>query len=248
MPSTIDVKELHVSYNGNEVIKGIDLSIPPEKVTAIIGPSGCGKTTFLRCLNRLSERTKGCKTRGRICLNGEDIQQLDPILLRRRVGMVFQKPNPFPMSVRENVLYGIKANHHRKGDYGSLVESSLVKAALWEELKDRLEDNAFVLSLGQQQRLCIARSLATSPDVILMDEPASSLDPISKSQLESSILSIKGEYTVIIVTHNMQEALRVSDYIAFIWLGELVEFGETNKVFESPRREETREYIAGKFG
>lgn len=247
MPDTIDIKELHVSYNGNKVLKGIDLSIPPGKVTALIGPSGCGKTTLLRCLNRLSELIKGCKTQGSILLDGEDIRQMDPTLLRRRVGMVFQKPNPFPMSVRENVLYGVKANHHRNGDYRSLVESSLLKAALWEELKNRLEHNAFALSLGQQQRLCIARSLAISPDVILMDEPASSLDPTSTSRLESTIRSLREEYTVVIVTHNMQQAQRVSDYTGFIYLGELVEFGETSQVFESPQREETKEYIAGKF-
>ncbi|MBT9166433.1 MAG: Phosphate import ATP-binding protein PstB 3 [Chloroflexi bacterium] len=252
MPGTIDIKELHVSYNGIKVIKGIDLSIPPGKVTALIGPSGCGKTTLLRCLNRLSSLIKGCKTKGKIYLDGEDIQQMDAVLLRRRVGMVFQKPNPFPMSVRENVLYGLKANnndnHHRRADYGPLVESSLVKAALWEELKDRLEHNAFALSLGQQQRLCFARSLAISPDIILLDEPASSLDPISASQLESSILSIKEECTVVIVTHNLPQALRVSDYVAFIYLGELVEFGETSKVFKSPQSQKTREYIGGKFG
>ena len=243
----IDIKELHVSYNGIEVLKGIDLSIPPGKVTALIGPSGCGKTTLLRCLNRLSELIKGCKTQGKILLAGEDIRQMDPTLLRRRVGMVFQKPNPFPMSVRENVLYGVKANHHHNADYRSLVESSLVKAALWEELKDRLGHNAFALSLGQQQRLCIARSLAISPDVILMDEPASSLDPTSTSKLESTIRSLREEYTVVIVTHNMQQAQRVSDYTGFIYLGELVEFGETSQIFESPQREETKEYIAGKF-
>ena len=245
--SAIDIKGLRVSYGGNPVVKGIDLAIPPGQVTAIIGPSGCGKTTVLRCLNRLIELTDGCTVEGHIFLDGEDIQRMDPVLLRRRVGIVFQKPNPFPMSVRENVLYGVKAVR-RKTDHNAVVQSCLTKAALWDEIQDRLGDHAFALSVGQQQRLCIARTLAVSPKVVLLDEPAASLDPASAARVESSITALRGEYTVVIVTHNMQQARRVSDYTAFIYLGELVEFGETQQVFEAPRTPETQRYIAGQFG
>jgi phosphate transport system ATP-binding protein len=180
-------------------------------------------------------------------LAGESVLDMDPIRLRRKVGMVFQKPNPFPMSVRENVLYGIKAAK-QKVDHGEVVKTSLTKAAIWDELKDRLEDNAFRLSVGQQQRVCIARTLATSPSVILMDEPAAALDPSSAAKVEASINSFRDDYTVVIVTHNMQQAVRVSDYTAFLFLGELVEFGETAQVFNNPQRTETREYVAGRFG
>ena len=245
--SGVEIKGLRVSYGGNPVVKGVDLAIPPGYVTAIIGPSGCGKTTILRCLNRLIELAGGCTVEGGIYLDDEDIQRMDPVLLRRKVGMVFQKPNPFPMSVRDNVLYGVKAVR-MKTDHNAVVESCLKKAALWEEIKDRLHDHAFALSVGQQQRLCIARTLAVSPKVILLDEPAASLDPSSAARVESSIMAMRGEYTVVIVTHNMQQARRVSDYTAFIYLGELVEFGETQQVFESPKRQETAAYIAGQFG
>ncbi|MGQ9675499.1 MAG: phosphate ABC transporter ATP-binding protein [Chloroflexota bacterium] len=245
--SGIKIKALRVSYSGTEVVKGIDLVLPPGKVTAIIGPSGCGKTTVLRCLNRLSEMTKGCRVEGEILLDGQDILRVDPILLRRKVGMVFQKPNPFPMSIRENVLYGVKATK-LKVDHDLVVKYCLMKAALWNEVKDRLSDHASALSLGQQQRLCIARALAVSPRVILMDEPAASLDPGSAARVETSIVAMKGRYTVAIVTHNMQQARRVSDYTAFMYLGELVEFGETGQVFDRPQRAETKAYIAGRFG
>jgi phosphate transport system ATP-binding protein len=247
MPSGVEIKELSVAYNGNRVLKGIDMSILPGKITALIGPSGCGKTTLLRCINRLSEMTRGCKVEGQIQLDHEEIHQMDPIVLRRKIGMVFQKPNPFPMSIRENILYGIKASK-MKVDHAEVVESALTKAGIWEEIKDRLNDHAFGLSVGQQQRVCIARCLAISPDVVLMDEPAASLDPSSAAKVESSILDMKDEYTIIIVTHNMQQARRVSDHTAFMFLGDIVEYGETSQVFNHPSRQETRAYIDGVFG
>ncbi len=247
MPSSIEIENVSISYNGTKVVKNLTLSIPPAKVTAIIGPSGCGKTTLLRSINRLSEVTDGCKVEGKILLDGQDIYRMDPVLLRRKIGMVFQKPNPFPKSVRDNVLYGVKATKIN-ADHQDVVKINLEKAALWNEVKDRLHENAFSLSIGQQQRLCLARCLAVSPDVILMDEPASSLDPLSTSRIESSILSMKGEFTVVIVTHNMQQARRVADYTIFMYLGELVECGETQILFENPKREETREYLQGRFG
>jgi phosphate transport system ATP-binding protein len=249
MQNGIDIKELNVSFNGKCVLEDIHLQIPPGKVTAIIGPSGCGKTTLLRCLNRLSELTRGCKVEGEILLDGQNILRMDPISLRRKVGMVFQKPNPFPMSVRENILYGLKANgNHRNHNGNEVVKQCLTKSALWDELKDRLKDNAGDLSLGQQQRLCIARSLAVSPEVMLMDEPAASLDPVSTTKLEETIAAMKGEYTQIIVTHNMQQAQRVSDYVAFIYLGRVIEFNAADKIFNEPEKPETRAYIAGKMG
>jgi len=244
-PGGIEINDLEVYYGSSEILKGINLVFPPGKVTAIIGPSGCGKTTLLRCLNRLSELAHGCKVKGQIRLDNEDIFKIDPMLLRRRVGMVFQKPNPFPKSIRENILYGVKALK-LDCDHDAAVKSCLEKSALWEELKDRLHHNAFALSIGQQQRLCIARSLAVAPEVILLDEPASSLDPVSTAKLETSILSMKGEYTQIIVTHNMNEALKVSDYVAFMYGGRLVEFGETDNIFNHPHKQETRDYISGK--
>jgi phosphate transport system ATP-binding protein len=244
-PGGIEVKGLRVSYGQNTVLKGIDLVFPSGKVTAIIGPSGCGKTTLLRCLNRLSELAHGCKVEGQILLDNKDIFKMDPMLLRRRVGMVFQKPNPFPKSIKENVLYGVKAIK-MKCDHDATVKSCLEKAALWSELGGRLHESAFALSIGQQQRLCIARSLAVAPEVILLDEPASSLDPVSTIKLETSILAMKGEYTQIIVTHNMNEALKVSDYVAFLYSGNLIEFGETQEVFNNAKKAETKDYITGK--
>ena len=244
-PGGIEVKGLGVYYGKNQVLKDINIIFPPGKVTAIIGPSGCGKTTLLRCLNRLSELAHGCKVEGQILLDNEDILKMDPMLLRRRVGMVFQKPNPFPKSIKENVLYGVKAIK-MKCDHEATVKACLEKAALWDELGGRLNHSAFALSIGQQQRLCIARSLAVVPEVILLDEPASSLDPISTVKLETSILAMKGEYTQIIVTHNMNEALKVSDYVAFLYSGKLIEFGETQKVFNNSEKAETRDYITGK--
>jgi phosphate transport system ATP-binding protein len=247
MTSGLEIRGLRVAYGGKEVLKGIDLDVEPGKITALIGPSGCGKTTLLRCINRLSELTRGCTVKGSIRLDGKDIREMDPMLLRRRVGMVFQKPNPFPMSIRENILYGIKAAKETV-DEERVIQRSLERAAIWEEIRERLGDNAFRLSVGQQQRVCIARALAIAPTVVLMDEPAAALDPSSAARVEASIKAMKGDYTVVIVTHNMQQALRVSDYVAFIYLGELVEYGETEAVFKAPRNPVTSEYIAGRFG
>jgi phosphate transport system ATP-binding protein len=246
MPNVIDVEKLHVFFDKSEIIKGVNLAIHHKKVTAIIGPSGCGKTTLLRCLNRLSESTNGCKIQGFIRLDGEDIRRMDPVLLRRRVGMVFQKPNPFPMSIRGNILYGVKATR-LKVDHEITVEASLRKAALWDELKDRLNDNAFSLSVGQQQRLCIARVLAVQPEVILMDEPCSSLDPLSTLKIEELVQELKREYTVVTVTHNMQQAARISDCTVFLFMGELVEQGPTVEFFTNPRDKRSEEYITGRF-
>lgn len=247
MASGLEIRDLEVSYNGNKVLKGINMDIAAGKVTALIGPSGCGKTTLLRCVNRLIEMSPTARIKGEIILDDENVLQIDPMLLRRKVGMVFQKPNPFPMSIRENVLYGVKAAG-LKVDQQRLVQSCLMRAAIWDDLKDRLGDNATGLSIGQQQRLCIARCLATSPEVLLMDEPAASLDPSSAAKVEDSIMAMKGEYTVLIVTHNMQQARRISDKTAFMYLGEIVEFGDTERVFHHPQRVETQDYIQGRFG
>jgi phosphate transport system ATP-binding protein len=244
---SIELRQLRVSYRQHTVLKGIDLKFMPGKVTAIVGPSGCGKTTLLRCLNRLSDVTDGCNVEGDALLDGQSIFQFDPVLLRRRVGMVFQKPNPFPMSIRENVVYGVKAQAKYKGSYLTLVQSCLETAVLWDEVKDRLGASALTLSLGQQQRLCIARALAVSPEVVLMDEPAASLDPVSTAKLENGILAMKGKYTVIIVTHDVREARTISDFTAFLHEGELVEFGETQQVFENPAKELTKAYIGGRL-
>ena len=245
LPGGIEIKNLEVSYGKNAVIRGIDIVFPPGKVTAIIGPSGCGKTTLLRCLNRLSELNPGCRVKGQILLDGEDILKMDPMLLRRKVGMVFQRANPFPKSIKENILYGVKAIK-LKCDHDSTVRTCLEKAALWEEVRGRLHESAFALSIGQQQRLCIARTLAISPEVILLDEPAAALDPVSTGILEESIIAMKGEYTQVIVTHNMNEAKKISDYVAFLYNGKLLEFGETEKIFDSPEQEMTQQYISGK--
>jgi phosphate transport system ATP-binding protein len=243
MPGAIAIRDLHVSYGANEVIKGVDLDVEPGSVTAIIGPSGCGKSTLLRCVNRLTDLTPGCSVRGDIRLDGEEILKMDPVLLRRRIGMVFQRPNPFPMSIKENVAYGVRAQGGFKGDLRAHAEQVLTTAAIWHEVKGRLGDPAMSLSLGQQQRLCIARALAVSPKVLLMDEPAASLDPRSTSELESSIVAMKGEYTVMIVTHDMREALQVSDYTAYMNEGKIVEFAETRKLFSQPAQEATRQYL-----
>jgi phosphate transport system ATP-binding protein len=238
----LEIDGLRASYGRTEVIKGVDLSITAGQVLAIVGPSGCGKTTLLRCLNRLTPSS--CRISGRIALDGVETRKIDPVLLRRRVGMVFQKPNPFPMSIRENVLYGLKAQGKGRSLHTSALESSLTTAALWHEVKDRLHDSAHALSLGQQQRLCIARALAVSPEVILMDEPAASLDPNATAELESSIVAMKGQYTVVLVTHDIGEARRVSDTVAYLRGGELVEFGETEQMFNAPREAATREYLS----
>jgi phosphate transport system ATP-binding protein len=228
------------------------MDILPQKVTALIGPSGCGKSTFLRCLNRMNDRIPKTRVVGRIHLNNEDIYAPDVDLadLRRRVGMVFQKPNPFPQSVYDNVAFGprVLGMAHRRADLDEMVEWSLVQTGLLEEVKDRLSDNAMSLSLGQQQRLCLSRVLAVKPEVILMDEPASALDPIATSTIEALIDELKKQYTIVIVTHNMQQAARVSDYTGFFWLGELIEFSETPIMFTRPQKELTEGYITGRMG
>ena len=245
MAGVVETRDLRVAYGAAEVIKGIDLTIAPGTVLAVVGPSGCGKTTLLRCLNRMT--TSGAKISGEIFLDGEPTLRMDPVLLRRRIGMVFQKPNPFPMSIRENVLYGVKAQGGtKKSAYKGVVEASLTKAALWHEVKDRLDQSAMALSLGQQQRLCIARSLAVQPEVILMDEPAASLDPTSTAELEDSIIAMKGTYTVVVVTHDIDEARRVSDHTAYLSAGNVVEFGTTQQVFTDARNRETRAYLGGR--
>jgi len=245
MQNVMTTTDLRVAYAGREVLHGIDLPVTRGMVTAMVGPSGCGKTTLLRTLNRLSELTPSCVVTGRITIDDEDTLAMDPVLVRRRVGMVFQRPNPFPMSIRENVLYGVKAQGHGAERHDEILESSLRKAVIWDEVKDRLHDSALALSGGQQQRICIARSLAVSPEVVLMDEPAGSLDPRSTAKLEESILAMRGEFTVVIVTHDVAQAHRVSDNLAFLYAGHMVEFGETATLFSSPREQATRDYLAG---
>ena len=249
------VEHLFLTYGGNKSpsLKDIGLSIPENSVTAFIGPSGCGKSTFLRCLNRMNDFIRGVSVEGQVFLDGEDIYapQTDVIGLRRRVGMVFQRPNPFPtMSIRDNVLAGVKLNNRRisKSDADDLVEKSLRGANLWNEVKDRLKKSALGLSGGQQQRLCIARALAVKPEVLLMDEPTSALDPGSTMKVEELMSELKKNYTVVIVTHNMQQAARISDRTAFFLLGELVEVGPTNQIFSTPRDKRTEDYISGRFG
>jgi phosphate transport system ATP-binding protein len=229
----------------------ISMDIPPRHVTALIGPSGCGKSTFLRTLNRMNDLIPGVKITGEILIDGFNIydKDVDAVNLRKKVGMVFQKSNPFAKSIFENVAYGPKINGiNNKTDLAEIVERSLQRAAIWDEVKDRLHDSALGLSGGQQQRLCIARTLAVDPEVVLMDEPASALDPISTGKIEELIYQLKENYTIIIVTHNMQQAARVSDYTAFFYIGELIEFGKTKKIFTKPDKKQTEDYITGRFG
>ena len=249
MDIKISVKNLEAFYGKNKVLKNISIDIPRNKVVAIIGPSGCGKSTFLRCLNRMHEVVGGTIT-GSILVDGEDLTKTDPVLIRKRLGMVFQKPNPFPtMSIFNNVAAGLRFNGIRnKKILAPIVEKSLKQAALWDEVKDNLEDSGVNISGGQQQRLCIARTLAVDPEVILMDEPASALDPISTSKIEELIFELKKNYTIVIVTHNMQQAARVSDYTAFFYMGELIEFDKTTKIFTNPTNKKTEEYVTGRFG
>jgi len=249
MEIKISVNNLEAFYGKNKVLKNISLEIPRNKVVAIIGPSGCGKSTFLRCLNRMHEVVGGTVT-GSIVVDGEDLMKVDPVLLRKRLGMVFQKPNPFPtMSIFNNVAAGLRFNGVRnKKVLSPIVEKALKQAALWEEVQNNLDDSGVNLSGGQQQRLCIARTLAVDPEVILMDEPASALDPISTSKIEELIFELKKDYTIIIVTHNMQQAARVSDYTAFFYMGELIEFDKTTKIFTNPSNKKTEEYVTGRFG
>jgi len=247
----MSVRNLNFYYGNVLALKNVNLDILTNHVTALIGPSGCGKTTFLRCLNRMNDVVEGARAEGQILLDGEDIYRIevDPVQIRRRIGMVFQKSNPFPKTVFENVAYGLRIDSsYSKAELTARVEKSLRDAALWEEVKDRLNDRAFELSGGQQQRLCIARALAVEPEVILMDEPASALDPIATLKIEELIQELKKKYTIVIVTHNMQQAARVSDYTAFFYLGELIEVDHTEKIFTRPGLKKTEDYITGRFG
>ncbi len=250
MNAKIAIKDLNLYYGAFHALKGINLDIEEKQITAFIGPSGCGKSTLLKTLNRMNDLVPDCRVTGKVTLDGEDIYgDMDVNLLRRRVGMVFQKPNPFPMSVYDNIAYGPRTHGiHRKSQLDELVETSLRDAAIWDELKDRLNKSALGLSGGQQQRLCIARALAVKPEVLLMDEPTSALDPISTSKIEELCLQLKGQYTIAIVTHNMQQAVRISDVTAFFLLGDMVEVGETGKLFSMPRDKRTEDYITGRFG
>jgi phosphate transport system ATP-binding protein len=247
----IETKNLDFYYGANRALKGVNISYHRNRVTAIIGPSGCGKSTFIRTLNRMNDVIPGTRLEGTILLDGHDIHapDVDVVELRRRVGMVFQKPNPFPKSIFDNIAYGLRLNGMRdKKGLEEVVTKSLRGAALWDDVKDRLDDNAFALSGGQQQRLCIARALAVEPEVILFDEPCSAIDPIATAKVEDLIERLKKSYTVVIVTHNMQQAARVSDFTAFMMLGELVEFGVTEKIFTNPANKLTEDYITGRFG
>ena len=247
----ISIEDINFYYGDKQALKSIDLEISEKKATAFIGPSGCGKTTLLRCLNRMNDLVVNARVAGRIKLYGENIYDpnTDVIQLRRRVGMIFQKWNPFPKSIYENVIYGLRIVGINNRNYlDEVVEKSLRRAALWDEVKDNLHKGATDMSGGQQQRLCIARALAVEPEVLLMDEPCSALDPISTAKIEELIHELKNSFTIIIVTHNMQQAARVSDYTAFFYLGELIEFGETGKLFTNPDKRQTEDYITGRFG
>jgi phosphate transport system ATP-binding protein len=245
----IGTSDLSVFYGAAEAVKGISIDIATNRVVAFIGPSGCGKSTLLRCFNRMNDLVPGARVQGAVSFRGMNLYapEVDPIEVRRRIGMVFQKPNPFPKSIYENVAFGPRVNGY-KGDLDELVEKSLQQAALWEEVKDRLDVSALSLSGGQQQRLCIARALAIEPEVLLMDEPTSALDPIATQKIEELIYDLKTQYTIVIVTHNMQQAARVSDETAFLYMGNLIEFGPTQTIFTTPREERTEAYITGRFG
>lgn len=251
MEGCLEAKAFSIFYRKHAAVKNVSLVVPKGAVTAIIGPSGCGKSTLLRAVNRMNDLIAGCAVSGQLLLEGESIYDadIDVAALRRRVGMVFQKPNPFPKSIFDNVAYGPRL-HGRpsKAELADIVEISLTRAALWEEVKDRLGRNALSLSGGQQQRLCVARALAVEPDILLMDEPTSALDPRATSRIEDLIAELRGAYSILIVTHNMQQAARVSDYTAFLYEGELVEFGWTKQVFSKPKQRQTEDYITGRFG
>ena len=246
----IDMEQLNLHYGAFHALKDVNLHIEEGKITAFIGPSGCGKSTLLKTLNRMNDLIPDCRVTGKVTLDGENIYgDMDVNLLRRRVGMVFQKPNPFPMSVYDNIAYGPRTHGvRRRAQLDDTVEASLRAAAIWDEVKDRLHKSALGLSGGQQQRLCIARALAVQPEVLLMDEPTSALDPISTSKIEELCMELKGRYTIAIVTHNMQQAVRISDVTAFFLLGEMVECGQTEKLFSMPRDKRTEDYITGRFG
>lgn len=246
----IKVENLDLFYGSFQALKSVNMSVLPKEVTAFIGPSGCGKSTLLKTMNRMNDLVEGCRIEGTVTLDGQDIyKNMDVSLLRKRVGMVFQKPNPFPMSIYDNIAFGPRTHGVRaKVKLDELVEKSLRAAAIWDETKDRLKKSALGLSGGQQQRLCIARALAVGPEVLLMDEPTSALDPISTSKIEDLVSELRKDYTIVIVTHNMQQAARISDKTAFFLLGELVEFGETEDIFSMPHDKRTEDYITGRFG
>ena len=246
-----DIQSLNLYYGTFQALKGVDLAIGENEITAFIGPSGCGKSTLLKTLDRMNDLVPGCRIEGKVLLDGEDIydSKMDVYALRKRVGMVFQKPNPFPMSIYDNIAFGPRTHGIRsKAKLDDVVERSLRSAAIWDELKDRLKKNALGLSGGQQQRLCIARALAVEPEVLLMDEPTSALDPISTGKIEDLALQLKQDYTLVMVTHNMQQAARISDRTAFFLLGEVIEYGETQKIFSMPQDKRTEDYITGRFG
>ena len=246
-----NVEHLDIYYGDFKALKDINLKLPANEITAFIGPSGCGKSTFLKSLNRMNDLVEGCKITGKVTLDGEDIygSNMDVNVLRKKVGMVFQKPNPFPMSVYDNITYGPRTHGIRsKSKLDDIVEKSLRDAAIWDEVKDRLKKSALGMSGGQQQRLCIARALAVQPEVLLMDEPTSALDPISTSKIEELAMELKKDYTIVMVTHNMQQATRISDKTAFFLLGEVVEFDDTDKLFSMPSDKRTEDYITGRFG
>nr|WP_254525407.1 phosphate ABC transporter ATP-binding protein PstB [Natrinema caseinilyticum] len=248
--TVIESRSLDVYYDDVQALQSIDIEIPSKQVTAIIGPSGCGKSTFLRCINRMNDLVDAARVDGELLFGGKNVydDDVDPVVLRRKIGMVFQAPNPFPKSIYDNVAYGLEVQGI-DGDHDAVVENALRRAALWDEVKDRLDESALGLSGGQQQRLCIARAIAVDPDVLLMDEPASALDPVATSQVEDLIDDLAEEYTVVIVTHNMQQAARISDKTAvFLTGGELVEFDDTDKIFENPEHDRVEDYITGKFG
>ena len=250
MKEIIKAKDLNLWYDTHKALKSINIEIPQNRITALIGPSGCGKSTFLKTLNRMNDLVEGCRIEGEVTLDGVDIyKDIDVTLLRKRVGMVFQKPNPFPMSIYDNIAYGPRIQGIKsKVKLDEIVECSLKQAAIWDECKDRLKKSALSMSGGQQQRLCIARALAVEPEVLLMDEPTSALDPISTSKIEDLAMELKEKYTIILVTHNMQQAVRIADQTAFFLLGEIVEFDDTEKMFSSPADKRTEDYITGRFG
>ncbi|MFI2794281.1 phosphate ABC transporter ATP-binding protein PstB [Haloferula sp. A504] len=250
--AAVEVRDVDFCYGSSLALEDISFDIPSSQIVAFIGPSGCGKSTLLRCFNRMNDLVPGARvTRGTIHIDGVEIHspEVDPVELRRRIGMVFQKSNPFPRSIYENVAYGPRLTGVKdKGELDGIVESALRGSALWDEVKDRLEESAFGLSGGQQQRLCIARTIAVKPEIVLMDEPCSALDPVATAKVEELILELKKNYTIVIVTHNMQQARRVSDQTAFFYLGKLIEYGETSRIFSNPERVETEDYITGRFG
>ncbi len=247
----IEVRNLNLYYGSFHALKNITMKIKEKRITAVIGPSGCGKSSFIRCLNRMNDLIEGTRVEGEVYIDGVNIYErdVDVVALRKKVGMVFQKPNPFPMSIYDNVAYGPRIHGIKdKKKLDEIVEDALKKAALWEEVKNKLESSALSLSGGQQQRLCIARTLAVNPEIILFDEPCSALDPISTAKIEDLLIDLKKNYTIIIVTHNMQQAARVSDYTAFLLLGELIEHDKTEKIFKNPKDKRTEDYITGRFG